>query len=745
MRLQLSMLYLLFISFSVSAQGTLEDYKNAIEIRSSFNKVYGIPQQIVWSEDGHSFSYRNMEKGNKYMMYLVDVSSKDKIPIEVSLVSQELSKALSKAIKLESNWGKSMKTLNNREVEFIEEGFRWKWHAKDKKLSKLGEIKSDKVDSKPYWGAVNDDSQGLLIISPDKQHVAFIQNNNVYIRKQADANSSRPLTYDGSPGEYYSSTILWSADSKKIAVSKVRKADIRQLTLLESSPVDQLQPKLHSRDYRKPGDALSQYYPAIIDVESGVIFSVDPSMVSNQYAVTNIGWCKDNSAIRFEFNKRGHQQYDLLELDAISGKTKALISEQSGTFVDYSYKKFRFDNPSSHEIIWASERDGWNHLYLFDAKTGNVKNQITKGNWLVRSVIDIDTLSRSILFEASGMSQGEDPYLIHYYRINFDGENLKELTTEEANHRAVFNPAYTLFVDTYSLVNKAPISVLRNAKDGSVVMNLEEADITELESSGWRAPEVFSAVGRDGHTDIWGIIIRPRNFDINKKYPVIEYIYAGPHSSFVPKSFTVNPAGMYELAELGFIVVQIDGMGTSNRSKAFHNVAWKNLKDAGFPDRIAWMKSAHKKYPYMDLERVGIYGTSAGGQSSTGGVLFHPEFYKVAVSSCGCHDNRLDKIWWNEQWMGWPIGPQYAECSNVENAYRLQGKLMLIVGELDDNVDPSSTFQLVNALIKQGKDHEFIMVPGMGHANGGDFGERKRRDFFVKNLIGIDPPTWDQY
>ena len=202
---------------------------------------------------------------------------------------------------------------------------------------------------------------------------------------------------------------------------------------------------------------------------------------------------------------------------------------------------------------------------------------------------------------------------------------------------------------------------------------------------------------------------------------------------------------MQELAELGFIVVQLDGMGTSNRSKEFHNVAWKNLKDAGFPDRIKWIKAAAQKYTYMDVERVGIYGTSAGGQSSTGAVLFHPEFYKVAVSSCGCHDNRMDKIWWNEQWMGWPIGPEYAECSNVENAYRLQGKLLLIVGEVDDNVDPASTYQLSNALIKANKDHEMILVPGMGHSSGGDYGERKRRDFFVKHLIGIDPPAWNKY
>ena len=283
---------------------------------------------------------------------------------------------------------------------------------------------------------------------------------------------------------------------------------------------------------------------------------------------------------------------------------------------------------------------------------------------------------------------------------------------------------------------------VRSATDGSDVMELEKANISEWEKAGWRMPEVFTAKGRDGKTDIWGIIIRPTNFDPNKKYPVIENIYAGPHSSFTPKSFMTYNRSMFELAELGFIVVQLDGMGTSNRSKAFHDVCWKNLKDAGFPDRILWMQEAARKYASFDISRVGIYGTSAGGQSSTGGLLFYPDFYKVGVSSCGCHDNRMDKIWWNEQWMGYPIGPHYAECSNVTNADKLQGKLLLILGEVDDNVDPASTMQLVNALIKSNKDFDFVMVPNMAHSNGGDYGERKRRDFFVRHLLGVQPPAW---
>ncbi|MFD2556632.1 S9 family peptidase [Sphingobacterium tabacisoli] len=746
MKIKLIAVLLSFYQLSVMGQGTIDDYKRSKDIRNIFGMVYQVPQQIQWSEAGDSFAYTLHKKDGKRLLYLIDALSKHKTETNIENIERQLSEVLEIEIKLKSFSGRGLKVVNAHEIEFLEQGYSWRWNVKEQKLTKLKAVNSDSERrGGGYWGARWDDSKGDPVDSPDKMYTAYIKNHNVYVTKKGDTKSERQLTFDGNPGEYYVARIQWSSDSKKLALSKVRKAEVRQLTLLESSPLDQLQPKLQTRDYPKPGDALSQYYPVVILLEEGKVFQVDPSEVYNQFSLSNIEWRTDNSGITFEYNQRGHQRYSIMELSAIDGKTKTIIAEVSPTFIDYSGKKYRNDLKNTSEIIWASERDGWNHLYRFDSKTGLLKNQITKGEWVVRKVVHVDEKSKKIYFEASGVKKGVDPYLIGYYSVGFNGKNLKELTGEAANHQATFNGDYSLFVDVFSLADQAPKSVLRNTVDGSVVMVLENADISDLEATGWKAPEVFTSIARDGKTDIWGLIVRPRNFDPQKKYPVIEYIYAGPHSSFVPKSFSANPSGMYELAELGFIVVQIDGMGTSNRSKAFQDVAWKNLKDAGFPDRILWMKAAAQKYPYMDIERVGIYGTSAGGQSSTGAVLFHPEFYKVAVSSCGCHDNRMDKIWWNEQWMGWPIGPEYAACSNTENAYRLEGKLMLIVGELDDNVDPASTYQLVNQLMKHGKDHEFIMVPGMGHASGGDFGERKRRDFFVKHLLGVTPPAWDAY
>lgn len=735
---------LLYYSGLLYGQGTLEDYRRANEIKQWNRKVYEVPQHILWSEDGNSLFYRVIKSDGKLGYVLVDIAAKHKENVNLVVLEKQLSVFLQEDTPVNFHTVK-WKPLGGASLELTYKDKVYVWDNKGRRLTEkeVGSIRTD--DRERYWGSRADDSEGQPVLSPDNKYRAFLKNNNIYIHEVGSEDVERQLTFDGNPGEYYAALMEWSADSRKLAVMKVRKVEVRQLTLLESSPKDQLQPRLIERDYVKPGDALSQYYPAIIHVEDGRVFPVDRKQVENQFSLTRMAWSVDSEAITFEFNKRGHQEYSVMELGAKNGQTRAIIREQSSTFIHYSGKRFRKDLADNKSIIWASERDGWNHLYLIDRESGQVKKQITKGNWPVRKVLHIDEDAKRILFTASGMNVGEDPYLIRYYSIDFDGQGFMDLTPEIANHEAYFNDDYTYFVDVYSTVEDAPRAVLRDGTTGQIRLELERGNIEELLAEGWKAPEVFSAKGRDGITDIWGIIIRPRNFDARESYPVIEYIYAGPHDSFVPKSFYANPSGMYELAELGFIVVQIDGMGTSNRSKAFHDVAWKNLKDAGFPDRIAWIKNAAAKYQYMDLERVGIYGTSAGGQSSTGALLFHSDFYKVAVSSCGCHDNRMDKIWWNEQWMGWPIGPHYAACSNVENASNLEGKLLLIVGELDDNVDPASTYQLVDALIKHNKDHEMIMVPGMGHSSGGDFGERKRRDFFVRHLLSVEPPRWGSY
>jgi dipeptidyl aminopeptidase/acylaminoacyl peptidase len=296
-------------------------------------------------------------------------------------------------------------------------------------------------------------------------------------------------------------------------------------------------------------------------------------------------------------------------------------------------------------------------------------------------------------------------------------------------------------VDTYSRLDLPPVMELHRASDAGLEMVVDTADDAPLKAAGWHPAEPFHTAGRDGKTQIWGVIYRPLDFDHGKKYPVIEDIYAGPQGSFVPKSFS---ARVEPLTALGFVVVQIDGMGTNNRSRAFHDVAWRNLKDAGFADRILWHKAVAAKYPWYDISRVGIFGTSAGGQNALGGLLFHPEFYQAAVANSGSHDNRMDKIWWNEQWMGWPVGPWYAESSDEDNAWRLQGKLLLVGGEMDKNVDPATTLQVADRLMKANKDFDLLFVPGGGHGAGGRYGARKLMDFFVRTLLDVPTPDWNK-
>ncbi|MEQ1748934.1 MAG: prolyl oligopeptidase family serine peptidase, partial [Prosthecobacter sp.] len=354
--------------------------------------------------------------------------------------------------------------------------------------------------------------------------------------------------------------------------------------------------------------------------------------------------------------------------------------------------------------------------------------------WPVREVLHVDDAKREVLFMASGLKSGEDPYHLHLCRVNIDGSGFQQLTAGDGNHRIEFSPKRDFFIDTWSRADHSPVTELHRGSDGGLVCELEKADATVLIAAGWTMPERFVAKGRDGKTDIHGVIIKPSNFDPSKKYPIVENIYAGPHSAFAPKEFG-RLLGHHTMAELGFIVVQMDGMGTNHRGKAFHDLCWKNLKDAGFPDRKLWIKEASKSRPWMDLSRVGIYGGSAGGQNAMRALLDHHDFYKVAVADCGCHDNRMDKIWWNEQWMGWPIDESYKLSSNFEDAHKLQGHLLLIVGELDTNVDPASTTQVVGALQKAGKTFDFMPIVGTGHgAAETPYGSKLRAEFLVRHL-----------
>jgi dipeptidyl aminopeptidase/acylaminoacyl peptidase len=578
--------------------------------------------------------------------------------------------------------------------------------------------------------------------SPDGKWTAFVRDYNVFVRAR-DNDQQIQLSTDGAEGMAYG-VLSWAPDSKTLVAFRIEPGDNKEVYLIESSPAGGGRARLHSRPYALPGDKFATYELNLFSIDTQEQIKPDVDPLELEGGVPRLRWRKDQRHFAYEKVDRGHQRFRVIEVDSHTGQARNIIDETSRTFIWTAHTEnlgLQMVNwlDKTEEIIYASERDGWRHLYLVDVAQGKISRQITQGEYVVRGIDLIDEDARQIWFHAGGKNPDQDPYLIHYYRVNFDGSGLVALSEGDGNHSIQYSPDRRYLIDTYSRVDMAPVHELRRVADGTLVCALEKADISELVAHGWTAPEVFVAKGRDGKTDIWGIICRPRHFDPNQKYPVIEQIYAGPQGSFVPKQF--SPTRRFSsLTDLGFIVVQIDGMGTANRSKAFHDVCWKNLKDAGLPDRILWHQAVARKYPYYDISRVGIYGNSAGGQSAAGALLFHGEFYKAAVASCGCHDNRMDKASWNEQWMGYPVGPQYAENSNIDNAYRLRGKLLLIVGEMDNNVPPESTMRLVDALVKAGKDFDLLVIPGAGHGMGGAYGARRMQDFFVRHLLGAQPP-----
>lgn len=690
---------------SAQAQGTEEDYKNAFEVYGRYsNKMTNGNVSVHKGHDG-GFWYSVFD-GDSTVFYSVDGKSGEKTRIS--------------------------DPRPRRHHEWNGNGH--------------------------HWMEVLDEKDGHEESPTEKNTFIVHKDDNLYLSRSMNADSVyRQLTTDGVPTCYYSSWGKWSKDGKYYATVLIKPAPKRFVTYTLSSPADQVQPKYSQQEYAKPGDSLNYRIPVIVDVENGkTIAPKSCDLFLSQYYVEAPVWDEDGKTVTFEFNERGHKTYRVLEMN-LEGDVKTLIEEKNDKYVAYS-RNLRRDMNANY-ILWKSDRDGHAHLYVYDRKKEKL-TQLTKGDFWVRDVVAYECDAKGqgyVIFGANGRNcknmgkvassldgsiTEEDPYNVHYYRVDLRTKKLTELTPEEGNHKVTYNEESKTLVDTYSTPLNPPVTVLRSAVDGKVVSTLETADITKLRENGWTEPEIFVAPGRDGKTDMWGMIRRPRNFDPTKKYPVIEYIYSGPGDQYVPKSFSPALYYMDALTELGFIVVQLDAMTTSFRSLDFEQVCYKNLKDAGFPDRIAWIKAAAEKYPYMDIERMGIYGCSAGGQEALGALLFHPDFYKVGYSACGCHDNRMDKIWWNEQWMGYPVDESYVECSNVVNAHKLQGKLMLVVGEMDDNVDPSSSYQVVNALQKANKDFEFILLPGARHTMGESYGEHKRYDFFVRNLMGVEPPAW---
>jgi len=721
-------LLFLALSFPIFAA----DFDAALSFpKRTENKVFRDRVKVNWLPDGKTFWYRVQTGPQAHEFVLIDAEkglrkTAKSLP-ELGLPEKEAVRTSTAKIELRP----TKRTGESSGIKFVnklEDDVELYWINQAGEHIRYGGIRAGSEREQHTF-----DGHVWLITSRTGGHLAVVEG----------AAQVQTLIIDGKgiskakvePGKRPERGFR-SPDGSCVVFTEAEKVERRQVTIVESTPNGSVQPKLKIFDYIKPGDPLPK--PQwVIEKSDGTKLRVERDLYANPFTESgklDAVWSPDSREFYFNYNQRGHQLYRVLAVDAKSGAVRAVVEETSKTFIHYSGKSWRHWLHRKGELIWMSERDGWCHLWLYDTKTGKPKHQITKGQWPVREVLHVDEAKHEIWFMASGLKVGEDPYHLHLCRVKFDGTGFQQLTQGDGNHHIEFSPKRDFFIDTWSRADHPPVTELHRSSDGSLVCELEKADASALLSAGWTMPERFVAKGRDGKTDIHGVIIMPSHFDPAKKYPVVENIYAGPHGAFAPKDFE-RQIGMHQIAELGFIVVQLDGMGTNHRGKAFHDVCWKNLKDAGFPDRKLWITEAAKTRPWMDLSRVGIYGGSAGGQNAMRALLDHHDFYQVAVADCGCHDNRMDKIWWNEQWMGWPVDDSYKLSSNVEDAHKLEGHLLLIVGELDTNVDPASTMQVVGALQKAGKTFDFMPIVGTGHgAAETPFGSRLRMEFLIKHL-----------
>jgi dipeptidyl aminopeptidase/acylaminoacyl peptidase len=605
-------------------------------------------------------------------------------------------------------------------------------------------------------------------VSPDKTKAAFIKDFNLWVRDLATG-TEKPLTTDGVKDYGYATDnagwkqsnnpiLVWSPDSKKIATFQ---QDQRQVGEMYLVPVTNGHPTLKAWKYPLVGDAnVTMIERVIIDVDAAKVVRMKmppdqhrstlcDDLVCRGSAWEDVQWNGDSNHLAFVSTSRDHKQEWLRLTDAETGAVREVMSETVPKFFESGNGKINWKYlPKSNEVLWFSERDNWGQLYLYDLTTGQLKNQITTGDGNVTQVLYVDEAARTIYFLAVGKEQGRDPYFQHFYKVGFDGKGMQLLTPENADHAVKVSNDGQYFVDTYSTPTQPQIAIVRDAK-GKLAMDVAKQDISKLLATGWTPPTPFTVKARDGKTDLYGLMFKPTNFDATKKYPIVNYVYPGPQTgSCGGRSFSPGHGDLQPLAELGFVVVCIDGMGTPWRSKSFHEAYYADLGDNTIPDQVAGMKELAARYPWIDLDRVGMYGHSGGG-NATGAALFHyPDFFKVGISESGNHDNRDYEDDWAEKWAGLLVKnadgtSNYDSQANQKTAKDLKGHLLLAHGTMDENVPPNNTLLVVDALIKANKDFDLIIIPNAGHGYGQatQYMTRRRWDYFVRYLGGGVPPV----
>lgn len=740
--------YVCILLLSLSGQNsfsqiTEETYHKAEYFLSNRiqQEVYHLDVSPNWSDDKKRFWHQTYTKDGK-RFFQTDI---EKGQTKEAFDHEELAELLSE----KSGETIDFKNLPFNRIQLKDDGslaFEWlnkDWTYKD------GDLESKRASS--------DAGDRSVSISPNGNWKAYVKNFNLFV-ENLETGKEIQLSYDGKKDYEYASfwgwsdmvlgengerpehlSINWSPDSKKIQTQIVDLRLAEKMLLLDNSQDDKFRPQLMGYYRASPGDTtVVMYTPVLFDVESKEETKFSGLSLPH-FIGMNLSWDSESENLYGTYLQRGFKSFDLIEINVGSKEIRKVYTESSPSHVNNNTIFRRLDNG---QFILGTEKSGWNQLYLIDWKTGKLVNRITSGEYVVKNLLSIDEKNSIIYFEASGKEENINPYYSFVYKVNFDGTGLELLTPENAFHSISYSRGSDYFVDNYSTVNQPTVSVVRELKTGKIVYEISKADISNLLKKGYQSPKQFTVTAKDGKTTIYGIYYIPTDFDPKKKYPVIDYTYSGPHIDITPKTFRAGLIGLQQpMAELGFVVVTVDGLGTSGRGKAFNDVSYKNLGD-GTTDHVLAIKELAAKNKFMDVEKVGIFGHSAGGYDAGRAMLLHPDFYKVGVASAGDHDHRMEKAWWPEMYMGYPVGEFYHEQSNVTNAANLKGHLLLAHGGIDENVNPSATFKFAEALIKAGKDFDLFIWPSRNHSFGrtdGDYFTKKRWDYFIEHLMGEKP------
>ncbi len=736
---------------------TAKDYQKAergLDIHTR-PLTWGLTVQPNWINE-HQFWYRNtFREGTEYI--LVDAEKRTRTRV---FDHQKLAKALSRITNVE--YEPFDLPITNLEISKDQQSILFDYKSRNFKYDVSRDV-CESVTMEP-------DLSYKYFLSPNRKKGAFIRDYNLWVM-DVETKVETQLTTDGIQDFGYATNnagwlksdrpvLLWSPDSKKIATFQHDSRGVGEMYLVTTNVGH---PTLEAWKYPLPGDSLIfRIHRVVIHLEGSKVIRLkmppDPhrSSITDHVATrggtfADVEWSTDSESLAFVSSSRDHKEATCRVANIYTGEVRDVVYEKEETFFESGYRMSNWSYfPEHNEMMWFSARSNWGHLYLYDLQSSKLKNQITDGEWLVLQVRHQDRQAKTIYFTGVGREPG-DPYFQYLYKVNMDGTGLTLLTPDSASHIINISPDGSYFTDSYSTPVSPPVTVLRD-KEGKVLMKLEAGNISRLLATGWKPPTPVKVKARDGETDLYGLMFTPTNLDSTKKYPIINYIYPGPQSGSIrSRSFMPSRRDNQAMADLGFVVVAIDAMGTPMRSKSFHEYYYGNMGDNGLPDQIAGMRQLAQKYTFIDLDRAGIWGHSGGGFASTDAILRYPDFFKVAVSGAGNHDNRNYEDDWGEKWQGLlkvneDGTTNYDNQANQLLVENLKGKLLLAHGTLDDNVPMYNTLLVADRLIEANKDFDMLLFPNRRHGFATEpYMMRKRWDYFVENLLGAKPPKEYQF